>query len=142
MPRKAAVWTRKDRPGWWATIDGKQVNLGDDYKDAQKELYRRKASSRPAVGRSQSVAVLVDMMLEAVHSDVQASTFANYRWYLQQWVNFAGHRPASGVKPLDAAAWFRSRPGWNASTRRLATEMVRRWSRWCRKHKDTLTQIH
>ena len=129
MPRKAAVWTRKDRPGWWATIDGRQVNLGDDYKDAQKELYRRKASSRPAARSNLSVAVLVDRFLCDAHANVQAATFANYRWYLQQWVNFAGHRPAAGLKPLDVTAWMRSRK-WNGSTRRLAVEMVRRWSRW------------
>ena len=129
--RPAKIWQRTGKPGWYATIAGKKVLLGTDRETAQREFHRLKAARMPVVGRSYSVAVLVDMMLEAVHSDVQPSTFENYRWYLQQWVNFAGHRPAAGVKPLDAAAWFRSRPKWNASTRRLATEMIRRWSRWC-----------
>ena len=132
MPRPAKLWKRAGRDGWWATIDGRKVQLGTDRTEAEKEFHRRKASSRPAARSNLSVAVLVDMMLECVHSDVQASTFENYRWYLQQWVNFAGHRPAAGVKPLDVTAWFRTRPGWNPSTRRLAVEMVRRWSRWAK----------
>ena len=132
MPRKAALWQRSGRSGWWATIDGRQVNLGDDYKDAQKELYRRKASNRPAERSRALVVQLVDEFLSASHANVQASTFANYRWYLQQWVNFAGHRPAAGLKPLDVTAWFRSRGQWNPTTRRLAAELVRRWSRWAK----------
>ena len=132
MPRPAKLWKRAGRDGWWATIDRRKVQLGTDRAEAEKEFHRRKAATRPVHASRESVAVLVDRMLECVHSDVKASTFETYRWYLQQWVNFAGTRPAAGLKPLDVTAWFRTRPQWNPSTRRLATEMIRRWSRWCK----------
>ena len=132
MPRPSKLWKRAGRDDWHATIGGRKVNLGPDREAAQREFHRLKAARMPVHASRMLVVQLVDSYLCAVHSDVQASTFANYRWYLQQWVNFAGHRPAAGVKPLDVTAWFRSRGQWNPTTRRLAAELVRRWSRWAK----------
>jgi integrase len=131
MPRKAAIWARNGRPGFYATIQGKQVFLGLDRRTAEQAFHGLKASGKPVERSRQSVKALVDLYLEAAHSEVKATTHANYVWYLQQWCNFAGTRPAAGLKPLDVTAWFRGKSGWNASTRRLAVEMVKRWSRWC-----------
>lgn len=132
MPRRPGIWSRKGRAGFYATIAGKQTFLGLDRKEAERAFHTLKAAGRPVERSKASVAVLVDAYLEAASTEVKPATFTNYRWYLQQWVNFAGTRPAAGLKPLDVTAWFRSRPRWKGSTRRLATEMVRRWSRWCK----------
>jgi integrase len=133
MPRKAAIWARKGRRGFYATISGKQAFLGLDRKEAEREFHRLKASGKPVERSRLSVAVLVDLYLDHAKTEVKASTWANYRGYLQWWVDFAGTRVASGLRPLDVTAWFRTKPGWNPSTRKLATEIVRRWARWCNR---------
>jgi integrase len=131
MPRRAAIWTRSGRQGFYATIQGKQVFLGLDRTEAVASFHRLKASGKPVERSRASVAVLVDAYLQHAATEVRATTLANYHWYLSQWVVFAGTRPAATLKPLDVTAWFRTRPKWNPSTRRLATEMVKRWSKWC-----------
>jgi integrase len=148
VPRTAKLWRHATRPGWWATIAGKKVNCGLNYDDALKRFHSLKAASRP-VARSQiPVEDLVDEYLDAVFTDVLAATHANYRWYLQKWVEFAGSRIASTLKPLDVTAWLKTQvprtrrrqggkretetQGWNASSRRTAVELVKRWSRWCK----------
>jgi integrase len=130
--RPAKLWQRKGRPGWFATVNGRQVNFGLDFDEAKKAFHASKASNRPVDRSKLLVGPLVDQYLEAASTEVAATTHTNYAWYLQQWVNFAGYRVASTLRPLDLTAWCKSRPRWNAGTRRTAIEIARRWSRWCK----------
>lgn len=134
MPRRAGIWKRGAR-GFYTTIQGKQVFLGLERDEATRAFHQLKA--RPDTGDAsvrgrQSVAQLVNLYLEHAATEVKKTTLTNYHWYLSKWVAFAGNRPAAGLKPLDVTAWFRTRPRWNPSTRRLATEMVKQWSRWAK----------
>lgn len=145
--RPAKLWQRKGRPGWFATIDGKQEQFGLDFDEALEAFRDRKASNRPVERSRMSVDDLVDEYLKASATEVAETTQGNYAWYLQQWVDFAGDRIAADLKPLDLTAWCKTKSGrtkidpetkeivsirdWNAGTRRAAIEIVRRWSRWC-----------
>lgn len=132
MPRPAKLWQRKGRPGWFATIGGKQVFFGLNLDEAKRAFHGAKASNRPVDRSKMLVGPLVDLYLEHAVAEVRPTTHTNYRWYLQQWVSFAGYRVASSIRPLDLTAWCASRPRWSAGTRRTAIEIARRWSRWCR----------
>jgi integrase len=132
MPRKSSIWQRKGRIGWFATIAGKQVHLGDDHEEAQRRFHSLKASGRPVERSKALVGPLVQLYLEHAAGEVMETTYTNYAGYLQQWVTFAGWRVASTLKPFDLTAWCKSRPGWKSNaTRRTAIKLAQRWSKWC-----------
>lgn len=129
--RPAKLWQRKGRPGWFATINGKQVCFGLELTEAKRAFHAQKASGKPIERSRALVAQLVELYLEHAATEVAAATYTNYQWYLQQWVNFAGWRVAAQLRPFDLATWTKSKPQWNASTRRAAIKIAQRWSKWC-----------
>jgi integrase len=149
MPRKASIWTRKGRTGWYATINGRQIPLGDDRKEAERLFHELKAAGRPVPRSSLTVGTLVDQYLDAIRSEVRETTWANYRWYLLRWYRHAGDKRAAAVKPYDVREWLatecprrvgdKNRKGWTTSTRHVAVSIVRQWSAWCQRegHLDT-----
>ena len=138
--RPAKIWQRTGKPGWYATIAGKKVLLGTDREAAQREFHRLKAAGRPVERGCESVALLVDLSPCArPQATSRRPRSRTHRWYLQQWVNFAGHRPAAGLKPLDVR-----QHGFDLVQDGMHPLDVwrRRWfvgGRGGVKHKDTLT---
>ncbi len=129
MPRPAKIWTRKNRPGWYATINGRKISLGLDRAEAERRFHALKAAGRPVARSALTVVALVDLYLDWARSEVKGTTWEAYRWLLQKWVDHAGRRKAAEIKPLDLTAWFKLCK-WNASMRRHAIEVVRGWARW------------
>ncbi len=130
MPRQPSVWKRKGRDDYYTTISGRQVNLGPDRAEALKRFHGLKASTRPIERSSATVRVLVDLFLDDIKASVRPTTWANYRWYLEQWISHSGSRTAATIRVLDLTSFLKSRH-WNSSSRRCATKICRQWSRWC-----------
>ncbi|CEF48267.1 unnamed protein product [uncultured bacterium] len=136
MPRKAGIWTRADRPGWWATIGGRQIHLGLDHDAALKQFHRLKAADRtPAPSPSLRVAVLVDRYLLEAKAKVKPLTYDRYLQFLQYWVNHAGRLMIGRLEATHLEAWLARNPAWNTSTQHLAVGIVRGWARWCMRHR-------
>ncbi len=145
MPRKPSIWRRKGREDFYTTISGRQVNLGPDRTEALKRFHGLKASTRPVERSSATVLVLVDLYLDDIKASVKETSWANYRWYLEQWCQHSGSRQASSLRPLDLTSFLKSR-NWNSSSRRCATKICRQWSRWCQRQgyleNDFLARAH
>lgn len=129
MGRPGKIWRRNDRPGWYATISGKQVNLGTDHAEATREYHRLRARAAPPSGRA-TTAESVDRFLEHAEPHVQPDTFTLYRYYLQSWCDHTGKTRATTIEPRHVQGWMERHPGWNSSTRHLAITIVKLWSRW------------
>lgn len=129
MGRPGKIWRRNDRPSWYATINGRQVNLGTDHAEAVREYHRLRARAAPPSGRA-TTAESVDRYLEHAEPQVEPTTFTLYRYYLQSWCDHAGGIRATAIEPRHVQGWMERHPGWNSSTRHLAITVVKLWSRW------------
>jgi integrase/recombinase XerC len=130
MPRPPKLWRRKGRPGWYATLDGRQVNLGDSRAEAEREFHRRKALQQSVPPSKATIGRLVAGYLAWAEPRVKPKTFANYRSYLQSWVNSAGSLQAHRLKPAHVQGWLDAHE-WNGSTTHLALTILRLWAAWC-----------
>src|SRR5215831_14620011 len=124
MGRPGKLWRRKDRPGWWATIHGKQVPLGEDRVEAEREWHRLRGSAPESFSRKATIAELVDAYLAWAQNRVKAATWQSYRGYLQSWVNHAGRLPVASVAIGHVQDWVDGQ-GWNQSSRSLALSILR-----------------
>lgn len=134
MARQAKLWRRKDRPGWWATIDGVQRCFGEDHAQALRDFRRAKAVPQQRPGSPCLVAVAVDRYLEDVSRRVRAPTLRNYQHALQLWVDAAGRRDVGSLVAEDLERWL-ERPAWCGSTRHAYGKAVKTWAAWCRRRK-------
>jgi integrase len=130
VPRPPKIWRRKDRRGWWATIAGKQVCLGDDRAAAEREWHRRRASALTVPPGRATVAELIDGYLEWVEPRVKPGTYENYRGYLQSWILLVGRLAASSLTIDHVERWVNGQ-AWSQSSRNLALGILRGWARWC-----------
>jgi integrase len=134
MARAAKLWRRKGRGGWWATIGGKQVCLGDDHAEATRELHRLKAAVKPPPPSKVVVAQLVDQYLEWVEPRVRPKTYRAYSTYLQSWVLSAGRVVADAIRESHVHGWLDAHANWGQSSRHIALGILRAWASWCETH--------
>jgi integrase len=131
MPRPNSLWKRKGRTGWYATIAGKKLKLGDDYETAKKQLHALKASNRPVVRSSLTVGSLIHLYLRDCATRVKRVTVANYYWPLSQFDDRHGSLVASELKPYHVTQWLQEHEGWNSSTRHHVVGVIKTWAHWC-----------
>lgn len=133
MPRRAAIWARKGRAGFYATIQGKQVFLGLERESAAREFHRLKAAGRPVEQSSLTVTALVRLYVIDTGKRTSATTVRLYHWFLRRWCSHAGTLVASELKPYHLTGWLDRHPGWGSSTKRQAISYTRTWSKWCKE---------
>lgn len=127
MGRKSGIWQRGGSDGWWySTVGGKQVRLSRDKKEAEKALHGLLAQDRePEVKSRPSFRSLADAFLEHANESNKPETFGVQRRYLQSFCEHIKSRKATDLRGEHVTSWFRSHPGWNQSTRALATQTVK-----------------
>ncbi len=131
MGRRGGIWLRQDRNTWFATIHGRQVNLGPDREQAECEFHRRKSLPRtPDVARLETQ-VLADVYLEWAKKRLKPVTWISYQRTLQEWVDAYGRTPAVDLRAYHLTEWIEEHESWNVSSRHLAASIVKIWSRWC-----------
>lgn len=138
MARNAQPWKRKDRPGWYAWVDGKQVKLaGDEATKRQAaaalaKLLEARAGGRPDTTESASLAWVVGKFLDVVNRERSPLT---YKWYGRHMDSFArscGSIGIGDVRPYHVTAWLEAH-AWGPTTRSGAITAVKRAFRWAKK---------
>ncbi len=125
MGRRGNIWQRKDRPGWFAWVDGKQTLLGHDRKEAERKYHAIRFSGRPLASSETSVRVMVDKYLDWALNRVRATTWRGYRIVLETWVDRYGHLHAVDIRPWQVTAWLEAHPSWRSpSTHRFNGAIV------------------
>jgi integrase len=136
MPKKP--FFRKFDGWWYAQIavgnKRKQVKLVKG-KDNEREAYRAfcrlmtdEGQMQPD-GANQSVANICDLFLDASQRQHKPETFAQNRYYLQDFCERHGRLMACELKQFHVVRWLDSHPGWKAS-RRHAITTVKRVFKW------------
>jgi len=130
MARKSTIWPRKGR-GYWSTIRGQQVFLGNDLKSAKREFERRQLERATTQPGRHTVPQLCKIYLAWSKGEVKPATQRNYRYALSAWA-----ADYYDVKPRDLRAyhvtrWLAAHPEWNVTTKCLRARCVKIWSAWC-----------
>lgn len=138
MARPAKIWQRKDRPGWWATIDGRKVLLGETRADAERAFYAaRIASGGASPPTGPAFRELVDRFLLHVRANRKAATLDVYTRFLTAFgrvrygAKTIGYVLAADLRPFHLSAAFEKNPQWSAAVRRqvmVQTVTVLNWS--------------
>jgi len=129
MPKFAKPWCRKRR-GWYVTLDGKQIPLGQDRKsafEAYHDLMRQPREQKVPAG---SVVSLIDQFLGWVQKNRAADT---YIWYQSRLQLFARRYPDLQVgefKPFHVQQWIDSFSGIASGTKRNYAQSIIRCMNW------------
>lgn len=128
MPRNSSIWRRAGR-GYYTTMGGKQIWLGDDRRTAEKEFARLILGKSPATHKL-TVAEVADLWLDATKTTTSAKSWRMRQWTLQKWIDHSGKVRASDLKPYHVTAWLDSRPSWSANMRALSGRVVKTCVNW------------
>jgi integrase len=134
MARHPKVWTRKGR-GYYTTIRGQQIPLGDDRKEAQRLFAELVAADAPILPGRHTVAQLVDLFLadcdkRVVKGEMSAETVKSYRSYLTRWAAACRRVMPRDLRPRHLLAWIETHPSWNSTSAADAICRVKIWYRW------------
>ena len=86
MARKPKPWFRKERQRWFVTINGQQVNLGPNKKDAERRFHKLMAQRPQPITRCDSLVAIFDLFLDWTEKNRAEGT---YDWYSQRLHEFA-----------------------------------------------------
>jgi integrase len=133
MGRKAAVWWNSAKGTYYVKVNGRQVRLSPNRREAEQEFYALMAKrDAPALGEQNSCQAVFELYLDRVQEDSPAS-YVLCRRRLQ---SFSDRHPGLRVCDLRAAhvqEWLKGYPGWADATRRVAVSWVVAAFSWAAK---------
>jgi integrase len=127
MARRPSLWFRKSTGYWCTTVNGKQIRLAQDKKEAEKAFHSlmlmedRKAAPVYLRPTFQKVA---DDFLEHSRRVNAPSTHGTHLRFLQSFSDHIGKRRAHDIRGEHVTSWLRNHPTWGQSTRSLALQAV------------------
>ena len=130
MARKPKPWYRKGEKAWYVTLNGRQINLGKDKKQAEKMFYELMARDEPTV-RSDSVTVMFDLFLDWCLKYREKRT---YEFYLERLTAFARTIPdlrVNKLKPHHVQRWVDTKK--SDGHKRGCIKSVERALNWAKK---------
>lgn len=133
MPRKAAIWRRKQDGFFYVTIRKKKIRLSKDKKEAQQAFHTLLSKERDPLekaGLSPTFKRLADLFLDEGLRTKAVGTYAVQQNYLQLFCNFIGTKRAGEVKVHHVTEWLHTHEAWSESTRTTARSILRACMNW------------
>jgi integrase len=119
---------RKQTDSYYVQLNGKQINLGKDEKQAY-EQYHRLMANRHEPEPDIKVEVLLDRFLDWTKNNKAEATYEWYKGYLQSFKNaIGGTRPVSNLKVHHIQGWIDSYP--TLGNRNCAVRAIKRAFNW------------
>jgi hypothetical protein len=118
MARHSGIWQRK-RDGWWmTTINGTQVKLALEKKEALKAFHElmARSSNAPTNTRRITFRRLADQFLVHCQRTVADSTFQLRQFYLQSFCDHIKTRSVGDLRVQHVTSWEAEHPTWSQST--------------------------
>jgi integrase len=121
---------------WYVTVNGKQVRLGTDQAEAEKEYHRLLAADAPVTTRT-TVAQLIDKFLGWAEANKAPRTFEWYCGHCRSFVKSIGYKMLiDKVTPNDVDRWLtRSYKNSGDSHKAGACRAVSRAFNWAKKQR-------
>jgi integrase len=133
MAKTPKPWFRKERQAWFVCINGQQLNLGRDKKqahDTYHQLIRQPAERKVS---PHSLPAIVDAFLEWVHTNRAPDTYEWYRYRLERFVRTYPDLQPDQLRPFHVQKWVDSYPDFTRTSRRNYLRSVKRCLDWARK---------
>lgn len=133
MKKFAKPWFRPSRNTWYVTLDGKQINLGRNQKQAFEQYKQLLARPRPKVlVASDSLVAIIDAFLDWCQKHRAADTYEWYRYRLQLFAQRQPDLTTRDLQPYHVQQWLDSFGSSNGSKRNFCRS-VKRCMRWAKK---------
>lgn len=130
MARRPRPWQRKGR-GWFVTIDGKQVPLGNVKKAAFKKFYELMNRSREPGREALQMIGLLDDFLEWNRKNRAPATYRSYKEQLQSLIDFLPDGfLVEDLRPHHIQKWLDAHPGWSNTTGHTHVTAAQRAFNW------------
>jgi integrase len=136
--RPAKPWFRKDSQAWFICINGKQINLGKDKKEAHRRFHEIMATNAPPKKEELSVHLaveLIELFLQWTEKHRAPKTLEWYKEFLNGFVAWLPdkHIPTDKLKPFHVHDWVDAHPDWSDACKRGAITAVQRAFLWAEK---------
>jgi len=129
MKKFPKPWFRPSRNTWYVTLDGTQVNLGQDKQSAFEQYKALLAKPRQVRTTADSLAVVIDAFLEWTERHRAPDTYEWYRYRLQRFIERYPDLRADQLQPLHVQQWVDSYEIAQTS-RRNYIRAVKRCMKW------------
>lgn len=121
MARESSIWFRESTGWWMTTVNGNQVKLSTDKKEAQKAFHALMAgpieeAENTAPSARPSFKKIANQYLGYTDKTQAANTFKSRRIYLQLFCNRVKGAKAEDVKPHTLEEWIAVHKEWSLST--------------------------
>jgi integrase len=133
MARKPQVWFRKQTGWYMTTLNGQQVKLSREKKEAERAFHQllfTEPEPEETGGLRPSVRKLADLFLDQSLRENNAGTWAVQRFYLQSFCDHIGKKRALDIKVHHATEWIAKHPEWSTSTCTTARKIIRACLNW------------
>ncbi len=147
--RHPKPWFRAAKNAWYVELDGQKRRLGPQPEGAPipkksksgwnvphsiLEIYHRLMAEGPGElpkPAALQVATLCDLFLEFSHNNHAASTYENYRSFLQSFCDVEGTRLAADLLPIHVTQWLSANPNWKGAKRHaiIAIKSAYSWAK-------------
>lgn len=137
MPKTPRPWFWKARKAWYVQVDGRQIKLHENKKEADRAFYRLMAADG-RLDLAQGQAVMVADACEAMIAQAghcRANTRRNYVQYLGPFAARFATRRVDSLSPAEVIAWvagYRAGRPLGESSRSLLFRFARGLTRWAR----------
>ena len=129
MKKFPKPWFRPSRNTWYVTLDGTQVNLGQDKQAAFEQYKALLAKPRQVRVAADSLAVVIDAFLEWTEKHRAPDTYEWYRYRLQRFIERYPDLRVDQLQPLHVQQWV---DGYDVAqtSRRNYIRAVKRCVKW------------
>jgi integrase len=127
-------WFWKARKAWYVQLNGKQVRLAADEKEAQREYFRLMAAEGELPPSEMAKALVPDVVeaFLAVKNSTRKNTLKSYLFYCTPFaVHFRVRRFAS-LRTPEVMKWVEGRSTWGDTTKHNAFNYVAALFDWAR----------
>jgi integrase len=116
-------WFRAGKGAWFVYLDGRQINLGKDEKEAFRKFHLLMAG-RGQVGAESDPTLTTEQLVKLYLADVerrlQKNTLRVTRGFLEDFSRKYGRILAKDVRRFQVEQWVRGHPSWSPTTESLA----------------------
>ncbi len=133
MARKPSVWFR-EQTGWYmTTLNGEQIKLSRDKKEAEIAFHELLAKQgRDDAGQEQrpSLKVIAGLYLDEAKASKEPPTYELQRHYLTSFCEYVGNKKVPDLRVHHVTDWLKANPQWGDSTQGLAVSLITACMNW------------
>jgi len=132
MARKPSIWFRKQTGWYMTTLNGEQVKLSKDKKEAETAFHELLAGKarEPAEGARPSLKAIIGLYLDEAKASKDRATYETQRHYLTSFGEHVGIKKVPDLRVHHVTDWLKANPQWGDSTQGLAVSLVTACMNW------------